>query len=141
MVVKVIYQSRGGRTKKVADAIAEECGVMASNITEPTALADTDLLFVGMGIYSGKPDQYLLDYLDQLPMNSIRGAAVFSTSGTGNDRMELAISMLQHKGITVYPIHCCIRGKGLFFGRKRPNESDIKKARAFARQVLSAFQY
>ena len=95
--VNVIFHSRGGNTMKIADAIADICGVEAIDITTPHNITSSDLLFIGMGIYAGKPDPLLLDYLDQLPVNSILGAAVFSTSATGSDHMALAVNLLEHK--------------------------------------------
>ena len=139
--VRVIYQTRSGHTRTVAEAIADEIGVKAIDINEPASLADTDLLFVGMGIYAGKVDQNLMDYLDQLPQNKTRGAAVFSTSATASDHMELVINLLEHKGITVYPEHCCVKGQFMgIVSHGHPNDSDLRKARRFAREVLDCFQ-
>lgn len=138
--VRLIYQSRSGNTRKAAEAMAEELGIEAIDINEPAALADTDLLFVGMGIYAGKPDQNLMDYLDQLPPKRIRGAAVFCTSATGADHMELAINLLEHKGIFIYPEHLCLRGQFMgFIAHGHPNEKDLCRARRFARDVLLSF--
>lgn len=140
MSVKVIYYSRKGHTKLIADAIGEVCGVEAINIAEPHSLGETDLLFVGMGVYAGKADQSLLDYLDNLPANMIKGAAVFSTSASTRDRCEMVVNILEHKGITVYPKHLCLKGQFLFFNLKHPDENDILKAQAFAQEVLQSFQ-
>lgn len=138
--VRLVYQSRGGNTRKAAEAMAEELNIEAIDINEPAVLADTDLLFVGMGIYGGKPDQNLMDYLDQLPQNKIRGAAVFCTSATGIDHMELAINLLEHKGIFIYPEHLCLRGQFMgFVAHGHPDDRDINKAKRFARQVMLAY--
>jgi flavodoxin I len=141
MNIQLIYQTRGGHTRTVAEAMAAELGIPAIDINDPAVLAGTDLLFVGMGIYAGKADQNLMDYLDQLPQNQIRGAAVFSTSATGTDHMELAINLLEHKGIVVYPKHLSLRGQ--FFGlvsHGHPNAEDLEAARRFAREVADSFQ-
>ncbi len=140
-VINVIYQSRGGNTQKVAEAIAEQCGVEAVNIVEPHNISGSDLLFVGMGIYAGKPDSSLLDYLDQLPVNAIKGAAVFSTSAAGVDHMELAVNLLEHKGITVYPKHLVLKGRFLLMNKGKPGPEEIAQAKGFADEVLGAFNY
>jgi flavodoxin I len=140
-VVNVIYQSRGGNTKKVADAIAEVCGVEAVDIHDPHNITSSDLLFIGMGIYAGKPESSVLDYLDQLPVNTIKGAALFNTSATGSDHMELAVNLLEHKGIAVYPRHLLLRGRFLFLNKGKPGRKELRKARAFAQEVLGAFNY
>lgn len=137
--INVIYQSRGGNTKRVADAIAEVCGVQALDVQEPHNVSSSDLLFIGMGIYGGKPDASILDYLDQLPVNTIRGAALFSTSATGKDCLQLAVNLLDHKGIQVYPKRLLVKGRFLFLNRGRPGTEELNQARAFAREVLDAF--
>ena len=140
MTVNVIYYSRKGNTQKVADAIAEVCGVKAIDIAQPHSLGETDLLFIGMGVYAGKADQSLLDYLDNLPVNIIKGAALFSTSASGKDRSEMVVNLLEHKGIVVYPKHLCLKGQFLFLNPKRPNEEDIEVAKKYAQEVLNAFR-
>ena len=140
-VVNVIYQSRGGNTEKIARTIADECGVEAVDIHEPNNISRSDLLFVGMGIYAGKPDSSMLDYLDQLPVNAIKGAALFSTSATGTDHLALAVNLLEHKGIAVYPRHLLVKGRFLLMNKGKPGEEELEKARDFAAEVLDAFNY
>lgn len=137
--IRVIYHSRTGNTQKVADAIAQECGVEAIDVTVPHVLGKTDLLFVGMGIYANHPDSSLMDYLDQLPVNSIKGAALFSTSATGKDHMELAVNLLTHKGITVYPRRLHLKGSWLFLSKGHPDASELSQARRYAEEVMAAF--
>ncbi|MBQ1355586.1 MAG: hypothetical protein IIY72_03835 [Solobacterium sp.] len=137
--IKVIYQSRGGHTEAVAKQIAEECGTTAISINEPNTLGPADLLFIGMGVYAGHPDNGLMDYLDQLPVNTIRGAAIFSTSARGIDNTQLVVNLLEHKGITVYPNPCLLKGQFLFVSKGRPDKRDFRKAREYAREVMAAF--
>ena len=138
-IVNVIYHTRSRHTEKIAEAIAREAGIEAINISEPHTLPETDLLFIGTGIYAGKPDDLLIDYLDQLPVNRIRGAAIFSTSAAGSDKTELIVNMLTHKGIAIYPERFTCRGKFLFLAKGHPDEEDCRNAASFARKVLNAY--
>ncbi len=140
MNLNVVYMTKKGSTQIIAEAIAQECGTEAYDIRERHQLGPTDLLFVGTGIYENKPDQDLLNYLDNLPVNSIRGAAVFGTSRDKRDHSELIVNLLVHKGITVYPKRFICPCASLFKYRGRPNSVDIVKARAFAREVMNAYQ-
>ena len=140
MNVRVIYRSRKGHTETIANEIAKHCETEALDITVPHTLGDTDLLFIGTGIYNGKPDELLMDYLDQLPVNKIRGAAIFCTAGKGVDGTGLMVSILEHKGITVYRQRFCCRGRWLWRSKGHPDEEDIKNAGEFADRVLRAFQ-
>ena len=139
--IKVIYQSRGGHTEAVAKQIAEECGTTAISINEPNTLGPADLLFIGMGVYAGHPDSSLMDYLDQLPVNAIKGAALFSTSATGNDHLALVVNLLEHKGIAVYPRHLLVKGRFLLMNKGKPGKEELEAARDFAAEVLDAFNY
>ena len=123
----------------MAEAIAEQCGVEAIDISTPHVLPESDLLFIGMGIYAGKPDEALLKYLDDLPVGSFKGAAIFSTSCIGKDQTELAVNLLKHKHVEVYSNHLSLPGQFLFMQRKRPNSSDLAAAKRWAQKVLDAF--
>ena len=140
MKVNVIYRSRKGDTELLAQEIALHCGTEAIDITEPHTLGETDLLFVGTGIFGGKPDELVMEYLDRLPVNKIRGAAVFSTSPDGEDSTGLLVSVLEHKGIAVYRHRYSCMGRYLFKSKGHPDEEDIQKAGEFADKVLRAFQ-
>ena len=141
-VINVIYQSKRGKTRKIAEAIASACNVEAIDIeSRHRNVSASDLLFVGMGTYGGKPDSAILDYLDQLPANTIKGAALFSTSATGKDHMELAVNLLEHKGIQLYPRRLLLKGSFLFLNGGRPNQKDCEMAAAFAEEVVGAFIY
>lgn len=139
MIVNVIYLSKKGHTEAVAEAIAQQCGVTAIDISTPHVLPASDLLFVGMGIYAGKPDEALLKYLDDLPVGSFKGAAIFSTSCTAKDQTELAVNLLKHKNIEVFNNHLSLPGQFLFMKRKRPNNKDLEAAARWTQKVLDAF--
>ncbi|HAE16559.1 MAG TPA: hypothetical protein DCG51_08420 [Erysipelotrichaceae bacterium] len=136
--VKLIYQSSSGHAYSVAKAVGNELNTKPIDIHEPAVLSDTDLLILCIETRDGKPDHYLLDYLDQLPVNSIKDAALISTSLSGRDYTELAVGLLGHKGISVYPKRLCLKRGIMRFFRSRPNESDLKEARLFAREVAAA---
>lgn len=140
MKCTVVYCSRRGHTRKVAEAIAEVCNVEATSITESHSLEDVDLLFVGMNIKDGKPDDLMLHYLDQLPVKKIRAAVVFSTCSSNEDHMALAVSLLKHKGITVCKEHFVCEGSHWLKAYGHPNVDDLNQAKEFAHRVLNAFE-
>ena len=139
MRISVIYHYGKGETVKLAQAIAKRCGVEPIEISKAHVLPDTDLLFVGMSTSHGKPDDILMDYLDQLPVNKIRGAAVFSTLRHKQDRTALAVNLLEHKGITVFPERFVCPQPYLMRNKDRPNKDDVRNVLVFTEKVLSAF--
>lgn len=136
MTTNVVYVSKSGHTEKLAKAIAEECGCTALNLSEPHILDDPECLFIGAGVYSGKINQNLFDYISQLPANKIKCAAIFTSSVTKKDRTEYLINTLRSKGIEVFPEQFSCYGSLAFFKRNRPNAEDIEAVKAFARRVL-----
>ena len=137
MTISVIYNSRGNETDILAETIARRCETEAIDISRRHTLPETDLLFVGMSTYKGKPDEAILDYLDQLPVNRIRNAAIFSTHVKGVDKTELAVSLLEHKGISVFPEHyVCEQGR---FFSKQPDVDDIGRLLEFTARVLDTY--
>src|SRR3712207_5158821 len=79
MNVEVRYLSRGGNTKKLADAIASAAGVEAKNLTAPMNEA-VDLLFLGASVYWGGVDQKVKDFIQELDETKVKKVVVFSTS-------------------------------------------------------------
>ena len=52
MNIKIVYHSQTGNTKKLAQAISEEMGVPAEEITSKPEISGVDLLFVGGCIHA-----------------------------------------------------------------------------------------
>ena len=137
--IAVRYQSRGGNTRKVAEAIARKSGVVAKPLDPTEKLSGIDLLFVGGGVYAGKPHKMVTDALSALTADQASGVAFFYT----------AVSpMLQTEGklraaakdpaiaISDNVFHCA--GKFVICKRKHPDATDLSKAEAFAKRTLEA---
>ena len=92
MNTNIIYISNSGNTKKLAEAIGEAINIEPIDITKEHILPDTDLLFVGTGIYGGKPNEKMINYIDNLPANKIKGAVIFGTSASGKDNSQLLVN-------------------------------------------------
>ena len=136
MKSSVVYFSRSGKTRKVAEAVAKELGCKSVDITKETPdLSGVDMLLVGSGNYVGKTDPKLLTFLNNLQPSSDKKAAVFATSG-GPDPKVISVlqKALEAKGFKVVSSFKC-RGQFLFSNRGHPNEDDLKNAKAFARDL------
>jgi len=76
----VVYFSRGGKTRKVAEAIAQELGCEAVDVKKETPdVSGVELLTVGSGEY-GWLHKTLQGFLDSLQPSSNKKAAVFATA-------------------------------------------------------------
>lgn len=134
---EVIYYSRGGNTKRLADAIAGELGVKAVDVKTAALSPDVKIIFLGSGCYGGKPGEDMVKFL-QSGKFSGRKVALFGTSmgGIGKEVDEMAAALRQ-KGANVVGSYFC-KGKGLLiFSRGHPNQDEIDGARKFAKEMAS----
>jgi len=137
-------------TQKVADVFAKvlDAQIKTPQQISPEELQQFDLVGFGSGIYAGKNDQSLLDFVDKLRQVTYKKAFLSSTSGmpigiSGQNRLEEYTSKchttlrekLQSKGYRVVDEFSCAgfnTNKFLkWFGginKGRPNAEDLKHA-------------
>jgi len=133
--VSVIVESRGGNTRKVADAIAEEMGISAKDVT-PGLIDDAKLLFLGSGTYKGKPGEAMMKFIESGDFSG-RKIALFGTSASlagGQKMITTMTDALTKKGATIAGAYHC-RGKMLVVNWGHPNTEDLENAKKFARMM------
>jgi flavodoxin len=133
MNVQVIYFSRKGSTKKVADAIASEFGVNAEDVKKATLSEDT-FVFLGSGCYGGKPGKNMTTFIKN---NDFKGRhiALFGTSGGGGGKeTEVMETMLLDKEAVVKGKYFC-QGRFWFGKKDKPSDEDINEAKQFANKL------
>jgi flavodoxin len=133
MKIAVRYQSRGGNTKAVADAIAGASGVTAEPIDTPIS-EPIDLLFIGGGIYAFRLDNGLKRFIESLDSKMVKSAVAFSTGGFVSVADKIAEN-LKLNGIPASQRTLCIkmgagRGKTLKF-------KQIHKIDVFVGEILN----
>ncbi|MCD7948237.1 MAG: flavodoxin [Oscillospiraceae bacterium] len=136
MNVAVRYYSRGGNTKKLAQAIAQAAGVSAETCAVPLA-PPVDLLFLGASVYGGKLDEQMQACIAQLTAEQVKAVALFGTSAfvkSGNSEME---KRLTANGIHVLQPDFYCHGSFLVLYPGHPNENDLAQAAQFARKACS----
>ena len=72
------YQSQGGKTKKVAQIIAETLGVEAYDLSTPIT-EPVDYLFIGGGLYVKRYNQAIKDYLEGTDLSLIGEMVPYAT--------------------------------------------------------------
>jgi len=133
--VSVIVDSRGGNTRKVADAIAEEMGITAKDLT-PGLTDNAKVLFLGSGTYGGKPGEKMMKFIEMGDFSG-RRVAMFGTSASlaGGQKMINAMTdALTKKGATIAGAYHC-KGKWLLINWGHPNKEDLENAKKFARMM------
>jgi len=132
----VFVDSRGGNTRKVAEAIAAEARTAVGDITALLP-EDAKMVFLGSGTYGGAPGIGMMKFITDNDLSG-RMVAIFGTSMSPEGAQKMIAAMddaLKRKGATVLGTFDC-RGKFLLFSRGHPDETDLGNARAFARDLI-----
>ena len=136
MKTKVMYFSRSGNTKKVADAIAQELGQVAEAVPSDYPMENVGILYLGAGVYANKPDKKIVDFISTLNTSRVKNVALFGTSAGQCTHLNYIRELLKAQGINVVEETYTCRGKFMFFiQRKHPNTDDLRQAQKFAKEV------
>lgn len=139
MNIKVIYHSRTGNTKKIAEAIGQAVNSTPEVAADFVPLTDEpiDLLFIGDGIYAGKPDKSISKLIEKLDSNVVKNAAVFATYGGQSSIGNTIKTLLTDKGINVIGEPFTCKGKAwALMNRKHPSNDDLNNAKEFATSIM-----
>ena len=137
----VLYATKGGNTKKIADAIAAELNCESTKISKDISsidLSNYHLIFIGTGIHFGNPNEDLTQFLKSLELKEPKQFAVFLTWGdagkTDQETITRLKSVLEAKGQKLNAdVFKCYGGRQFtFLKRGHPNEADAKAAREWA---------
>lgn len=132
----VLYQTQSGHTEQVARAMAEVLGAPAQNVRDVSQPVEAGRLFLGGGIYAGKPNAELLEKLPLIAPERVGQVILFSTSLVGVDPLPTIRRLLEEKGVPVEKRYFSCKGQFLFVSRGHPDAADLEAARAFARSFL-----
>ena len=138
--IRVVFATKTGHSKRLAEAIGKEFGVTARNVTENNQPEEINLLFLIGGIYAGKSNPILLSYAKKLDSSLVRKVVLVTSSVSTSLRSQRDIStQLLESGIDVVDEITCTGGL-LFVKRGHPNEVDIRDiveaAKDIARKVM-----
>jgi len=131
--IAVLADSRKGNTLRVAAAIAEELGVSVGDIRKP--LPDADILFLGSGVYGGRPGFWMQRLLSEGTFTG-RKVALFATAGSRDGEKMIAglAETLEKKGAKILG-KSDLRGKAIIVHYRHPHPEDLEDARKWARGI------
>jgi flavodoxin len=143
----ILYASKSGNTKKLADAIANQINAPTIKISADTTPAQADLesydlIFLGTGLYAGTPNEDLVCYLKNLDLKTAKPFALFITWGGAprSDKMALAKLrvLLKAKGQRVLEEHFAAFGgwRGILMKRGHPKPEEIQAAATWAKGIV-----
>jgi len=97
----VLYFSRTGNTKRMAEAIAEsmEAPVFAMTSSAPSVVDDFDVLILGTPVEGFSPAKETVDFVERLPKTEGKKAIVFCTCALWKGRtFDVLTKKLSSKG-------------------------------------------
>lgn len=98
--IAVVYQSRNGNTKAVAEQIANFFHVKAISV-EDTLDEPVERLFIGGGAYMHTMDDSLKKFIENLSPEMVQKVTPFSTAGGESIVIRKITEAFQKKGIEV----------------------------------------
>ncbi len=134
MKIAIRYYSRGGNTKKLAEAISGAVGVEAKSVSEPLT-EDVDILFLGSAPYGFDVDDAVKKFVKEISV-SVGKVVNFSTSAVVSSTRKYVEKLLESKGIPLAEEEFSCRGSFAVLHRGRPNETDCKAAADFAKKAI-----
>lgn len=133
MNISVRYYTRSGNTEKLALAIADAVGVQARQVSVPLD-EKADVLFLGSSYYAFDVDDAVKEFI-VANKDKIGKIVCFGTSAMMGSTRKQVKKVADEVGVSVAEdeFHCY----GSFgpMHKDRPNESDIAKAVAFAKEI------
>ncbi len=147
----ILYSSKSGNTKKIADSMASQVGCDAIRITADSTppnvdLEGYDLVFVGTGLFAGTPNEDMVRYIGNLNLKTTKMFALFITWGGAPRTDKLALkrlkALLEGKGQKVLEDHfACYGGwKGVLMKRGHPKPEEIKAAGEWAKKLVDGLE-
>lgn len=135
MKVAIRYFSRGGNTKKLADAIAKAVGVEAKTVLEPLT-EDVDILFLGSSVYAYGVDDAVKEFISGIDVK-IGKVVNFSTAALIKSTYKQVAKLLAAKNIPLAKEEFACKGSFAMMHRGKPDDADCKAAAEFAKKIVS----
>ena len=137
MNIALVYFSRGGNTRKIAEAIAQELQITPIDVKKQTPdVGEADVLVIGSGTYGGKPGKEMVSFLENLKPATGKSAACFaSCAGDSTKTLAKMKELLIGKGYSIVDCFSCF---GKFAGltkRGHPTDDELNQAREFAKKI------
>ena len=135
MKVAIRYYTRGGNTKKLADAISEAIGVEAKTTAEPLT-EDVDILFLGSSVYAYGVDDEVKKFISGIDVK-VGKVVNFSTAALIKSTYKQVAKLLSEKNIPFAKEEFACKGSFAMMHKGKPDADDCKAAAAFAKKIVS----
>jgi flavodoxin len=133
----VVYYSRTGNTRRIAEAVARGAGARCLPV-ESAGEVREELVFVGTPVHSFGPSKPILQFLRGRDWSGKRVALFCTYAGLGNRRtLRRMRKEVEGRGGKVVGEFSC-RGRFKFLGKGRPTPEDERRAEEFGKAVAGS---
>jgi flavodoxin len=133
---KIVYRTKTGHSRKIAKAMAENLKIEAVDAKDNPKLEAVDLLFIVGGIYGGKSNPDLIDFVQNLDPRQVKRVALITSCASRKFFQKEIRAALVAKGIEVVTEEVVCWGSFLIYGWGHPNRDDYDAAIAFAKRQM-----
>ena len=138
MKIAIRYYTRSGNTKKLAKAIEEVVGAEAKT-TDYKLDSDVDILFLGSSVYAYGVDDNVKRFIDNIEVN-VGKVVNFSTAALIKSTYKQVSKLLNDKKIPMAKEEFYCRGSFGPIHKGKPDDTDIKNVKEFAKKIISKYQ-
>lgn len=135
MKIAIRYYTRGGNTKKLADAISQAVGVEAKTTAEPLT-EDVDILFLGSSVYAYGVDNEVKKFISGISVK-VGKVVGFSTAALIKSTYKQVAKLLDAKKIPFAEEEFVCKGSFAMMHKGKPDAEDCKAAAAFAKGIVA----
>ena len=137
MKIAVRYYTKGGNTKRLAEAVAKATGAEALPISVPVT-EKADILFLGNSYYAFSIDPEVKKFISTLSKDKVGKIVNFGSAAMLNSTWKKVKAEADKVDIPLdeREFHCRGEFKGVHKGR--PNEEDLNAAADFAKRIVGA---
>lgn len=134
MNIAIRYYTKGGNTKKLADAIAEELNIEAKSIDMPLE-ENVDILFLGSSVYAAHLAAPVKEYI-KANKDKIGKIVNFSTAAILKSTYAGVKKVCEKNGVLLDEKNFACKGSFGPMNKGRPNEEDLENGKKFAREIV-----
>lgn len=136
MRMKILYMTKTGHSRKIAEELGAALHAEVVNGKDRPELKGTDLLVIVGGIYAGKSNPELVEYLRGVDNTVVRKAALVTSCASRKFFQKEVRAALVANGIEVFPEEQVCWGSFLIYGWGHPNQQDFIDAANFVKRVV-----
>ncbi|MDD4095405.1 MAG: flavodoxin domain-containing protein [Oscillospiraceae bacterium] len=139
MNIKLVYYTKTGHSRKIAEAVGNELAIEPLDIADNPTLFGADILFIVGGIYNGVSAGEMIQFGEKLRPAMAQRVAIITSSAFRKDTQQQLSMTLKSNYIEVVG-ECLVRGAFTVISMGHPNKQDYNTAVEFAKNLIQEFE-